>query len=231
MEPRRCGGWRSCQYHRQVARRTALLSPQVHDAEARLHQEGVVANANASNGVRLGFGTTSTSPTSRSGTASSSQEPAQRAAPRPKANGSPPSTIRGTTIASAEVTTTTGQASPNSGSPIRISWAEVSGAPNYTVYGRTAGSELLMATVTTATRTATDGVMQAAASRTVTDAPVRLPSGAGSSAELTSATRRSAAPTWAASCISSAPASTVRLLRADHQRSELCAGAVKQHSR
>jgi hypothetical protein len=44
-------------------------------------------------------------------------------------------------------------------------------------------------------------------------------------------TRRSAAPTWAASCISSAPASTVRLLRADHQRSELCAGAVKQHSR
>lgn len=57
----------------------------------------------------------------------------------------------GETLASSTVTTTTGNASLTGSNYNRISWTRVLGATGYKVYGRTSGSELLMATVTTAT--------------------------------------------------------------------------------
>jgi len=57
----------------------------------------------------------------------------------------------GETLASSTVTTTTGNSSLTASNYNRISWTRVTGATGYKVYGRTSGSELLMATVTTAT--------------------------------------------------------------------------------
>lgn len=56
----------------------------------------------------------------------------------------------GETLASSTVTTTTGNASLTGSNYNRISWTRVLNATGYKVYGRTSGSELLMATVTTA---------------------------------------------------------------------------------
>lgn len=56
----------------------------------------------------------------------------------------------GETLASSTVTTTTGNSSLTGSNYNRISWTRVLGATGYKVYGRTSGSELLMATVTTA---------------------------------------------------------------------------------
>lgn len=55
----------------------------------------------------------------------------------------------GETLASTTVTTTTGNASLTVSNYNRISWSRVINATGYKVYGRTSGSELLMATVTT----------------------------------------------------------------------------------
>ena len=54
----------------------------------------------------------------------------------------------GETLACSTVTTATGNASLTTSNFNRISWTRVSGATSYKVYGRTSGSELLMATVT-----------------------------------------------------------------------------------
>jgi hypothetical protein len=56
----------------------------------------------------------------------------------------------GETLASSTVTTTTGNAALTGSNFNRISWTRVLGATGYKVYGRTASSELLMATLTTA---------------------------------------------------------------------------------
>lgn len=56
----------------------------------------------------------------------------------------------GETLASSTVVTTTGNASLTGSNYNRVSWTRVIGATGYKVYGRTSGSELLMATVTTA---------------------------------------------------------------------------------
>ncbi|MDD3005957.1 MAG: hypothetical protein PHX30_00005 [Candidatus Pacebacteria bacterium] len=53
----------------------------------------------------------------------------------------------GQTLASATTTTTTGNATLSSTNYNRVSWGAVAGATGYKVYGRTSGSELLMATV------------------------------------------------------------------------------------
>lgn len=76
---------------------------------------------------------------------------------------------KGTTIAAATVTTATGPAALTATNKVTISWTAVPGADSYKVYGRTSGSELLMATVTTPARTVADGKMWAAETRTVTD--------------------------------------------------------------
>jgi hypothetical protein len=57
----------------------------------------------------------------------------------------------GTTVASATTTTTTGNATLSVSNFNRIAWTAVSGATSYKVYGRTSGSELLIATVTAPT--------------------------------------------------------------------------------
>lgn len=56
----------------------------------------------------------------------------------------------GETLASSTVTTTTGNASLTGSNFNRVTWNRVVGATGYKVYGRTSGSELLMATTTTA---------------------------------------------------------------------------------
>lgn len=76
---------------------------------------------------------------------------------------------KGTTIASATVTTATGPATLTATDRVTVSWAHVPGAASYRVYGRTSGSELLMGTVGVPTRTVTDGKVYAATTRTVTD--------------------------------------------------------------
>lgn len=91
---------------------------------------------------------------------------------------------KGTTLASTTVSTAVGAATLDGTNKIVVTWAAALGASSYKVYGRTAGAELLMGTVTVPTRTVTDAVMQAAATRTVTDA---VTAAAGSST-ITSAT-------------------------------------------
>lgn len=56
----------------------------------------------------------------------------------------------GETLASSTVVTTTGNSSLTGSNYNRISWTRVLNATGYKVYGRTSGSELLIATVTTA---------------------------------------------------------------------------------
>jgi hypothetical protein len=51
----------------------------------------------------------------------------------------------GTTVASAETSTTTGSGADDY--VVTVNWAQVAGATGYKVYGRTAGGELLMATI------------------------------------------------------------------------------------
>jgi hypothetical protein len=53
----------------------------------------------------------------------------------------------GTTMAAATATTTTGNATLSVSNFNRVSWTAVAGAAQYKVYGRTSGSELLIATV------------------------------------------------------------------------------------
>jgi hypothetical protein len=55
----------------------------------------------------------------------------------------------GTTLASATATTSVGYTTLTAGHYNLVSWSAVPGATSYKVYGRTSGSELLMATVTT----------------------------------------------------------------------------------
>jgi hypothetical protein len=55
------------------------------------------------------------------------------------------------TLASATVTTTTGNASLSATNYNHVSWNPVPGATGYNVYGRTSGSELLIATVASPT--------------------------------------------------------------------------------
>lgn len=65
----------------------------------------------------------------------------------------------GETLASSTVTTSTGNSSLSGSNYNRISWSRVIGATGYKVYGRTSGSELLMATVTTANHFDDTGVV------------------------------------------------------------------------
>lgn len=76
---------------------------------------------------------------------------------------------KGTTQASATVTTSTGPATLTATDKITVSWPHVSGADSYRVYGRTSGSELLLATVGQPTRTVSDAKIAAVNTRTVTD--------------------------------------------------------------
>ena len=76
---------------------------------------------------------------------------------------------KGTTIASATVTTSTGPAALNGTDKITVPWTHVQGATAYKVYGRTPGSEQLLATIGQAARTVSDAKMFAATTRTVTD--------------------------------------------------------------
>ena len=65
----------------------------------------------------------------------------------------------GETLASSTVTTTTGNASLTSSNFNRVTWNRVIGATGYKIYGRTSGSELLMATTTTANHFDDTGVI------------------------------------------------------------------------
>lgn len=91
---------------------------------------------------------------------------------------------KGTTVASSGATIATGNATLSTTNRVRLTLPALPpGVTGVKVYGRTAGSELLMDTVTLPTRTVADGVMKAAATRSTADGV-----GTANSTTITSAT-------------------------------------------
>jgi len=96
-------------------------------------------NLTASPGVAVPTGTSVATSTSGGTLAASTTYSYRVAAEHLRADG-----VTGTTAAAAAVTVTTGAGSANSNT---VSWTAVTGATGYRVYGRAAGSELLIASV------------------------------------------------------------------------------------